>query len=315
MSNHNESNGALPVHRLTLDRPRLGLKNMAELTMLIPTDDQGLHSLRIQAPREIMAELLWTLETFTIRHQFGSYSPEQQIGSIRAYPQASVPSFLDPHIYGTEDLATDPTNVTDRGLFRLRNERPRLRFRSDQGTTDGREGVIPPKLVHRLVFRTMVTQAMDYATTWGITTDYLLPGMDRSTARIQADSHQGSSGTALYSSANLKRIHSAREHSVRFKDPISTTAPDTERTTRGPPIPPRGINTFLSNYAGAATAAPSMMYNAAASVASSRIVGFAVPCVDTAPTSLKCHYHAQPRGSPCFCFYFTAATFYKQYRR
>ena len=78
------------------EKPRLGLKNMAELTLLLPVEEQGLHSIRVQAPREIMAELLWTLETFSVRHQYGTYSPEQPLGTIRATPSRLGPLFPGP---------------------------------------------------------------------------------------------------------------------------------------------------------------------------------------------------------------------------
>ena len=86
MSNQNDTvEGTLPVHRLSFEKPRLGLKHMAELTLLLPVEERGLHSIRVQAPREIMAELLWTLETFSVRHQYGTYSSEQPLGAIELF--------------------------------------------------------------------------------------------------------------------------------------------------------------------------------------------------------------------------------------
>ena len=53
--------------------------------------------------------------------------------------------------------------------------------------------------MHRQTFRFLVANALNYARTWGIETDFLLPGMDHTAGLIQAETHVKSSPVPFYS--------------------------------------------------------------------------------------------------------------------
>ena len=120
------STNSIPNLRIVLDNPSVGGNNSAELTILVLVPERGMHNIRLKAPREIMAELLWTIETFTSRHQFGTYRPGQPIGTIMTTARPNTPSFQDPHIYGTDSGLTplSPQGVLQYRPLNVHTETP-----------------------------------------------------------------------------------------------------------------------------------------------------------------------------------------------